>query len=164
MKKLLLTLIMAMITSVCFAEDVYTVTENGTARFLRTESLTAKVLPKNELDSLFEMTYTLISQPDKITLEKLRGQTMDYKISYKKQTYTFKCSFNKTTNQWNPDGTLWINDDELWGASPDKCLYESHGTMPGGLYYGDSPEAAFNRSIVLAAYNYAVTHNLIKFY
>jgi hypothetical protein len=164
MKKILFTIVFALLTNVCFAEDVYTVMENGTTKFLRSDSLSAKVLPKDEQDSLFEMTYTLIIIPDKITLDKLRGQTMDNTVAYKKQTFTFKCSFNKTTNQWNPDGTLWLSADEIWGGSPEKCLYESHGAMPAGPYYGDEVAAAFNRSIVLTVYNYAVAHKLIKFY
>ncbi|MCE5286947.1 MAG: hypothetical protein LLG02_14035 [Pelosinus sp.] len=164
MKKLLFTIIFTLLSSVCFAEDVYTVMENGTAKYLRSQSLTANVQQKNDQDSLFEMTYTLICIPDKVTLEKLRGQTLDNKISYKKQTFTFKCSFNKITNQWNTDGSLWLNDDELWGGSPEKCLYESHGCMPAGTYYGDDTEATFNRSIVITAYNYAASHKLIKFY
>jgi hypothetical protein len=164
MKKLLFTIIFAMLANVCFAEDVYTVTENGTMKFLRAEYLTAKILPKNDQDSLFEMTYCLISVPDKFSLAKLHTQTLDKRILYKKQTFTFKCSFNKSTNQWNADGSLWLNDDELWGGSPEKCLYEAHGCMPGGAYYGDDVKAVFNRSIVLTAYNYAVSHKIVKFY
>jgi hypothetical protein len=164
MKKFLLTIIFIMMTNICFAEDVYITSENGFAKYLRSESLTAKVLPKNEQNSLFEMTYTLIGIPDKITLDRLRTQTIDRKISFKKQTFTFKCSFNKNSNHWNTDGTLWINDDELWGNSPKTCLYELHGNMPGGIYYGDSPEALAHRNNVIAIYNYVISHNLIEYY
>lgn len=164
MKKFLLVIIFAMLTNVCFAEDIYTVTENGFAKYLRSESLTSKVTPKNEQESLFEMTYSLICIPDNSTLHKLRGQTSDDKVSFKRQTFTFKCSFNKNTNQWIPDGSLWILNDELWGNSPEKCLYESHGYMPSGAYYGDDPEAIFNRNIITTTYNYVLSHNLIKYY
>ncbi|MBU2703420.1 hypothetical protein Ga0466249_004565 [Sporomusaceae bacterium BoRhaA] len=163
MKKFLLTIIFVMLTNICFAEDIYIATENGFAKYLRTESLTAKATQKNEQDSLFEMTYNLICIPDKNTLDKLRGQTLDNKVSFEKQTFTFKCSFNKNTNQWIPDGSIWITNDELWGNSPEKCLYESHGYMPGGAYYGDDSEANFNRNIVTTAYNYVLAHNLIKY-
>ncbi|SDE89022.1 hypothetical protein [Sporomusa acidovorans] len=166
MKKILLVLIFisAMVTNVCYAEDVYIVTEGGFTKYLHTESVRAKVMSKSEQDSLFEMTYTVISIPDKDALAKLRSVTFDNKISFEKQTFTFKCSFNKNTNQWNPDGSIWIISDELWGDSPEKILYESHGNMPGGAYYGETPEAVFNRSIVIAAYNYAVSHKIIEYY
>jgi hypothetical protein len=152
-----------MTANVCFAEDVYTVTEAGFTKYLHTDSLKAKVIPKNEQESLFEMTYTLICIPDKDSLAKLKSQTFDDKITYEKQTFTFKCSFNKTSNQWNQDGSLWMNSDELWGDSPEKVLYESRGNMPGGAYYGDTPKAVFNRNIVTAAYNYVVSHKLITY-
>lgn len=117
MKKILLVLIFisAMVTNVCYAEDVYIVTEGGFTKYLHTESVRAKVMSKSEQDSLFEMTYTVISIPDKDALAKLRSVTFDNKISFEKQTFTFKCSFNKNTNQWNPDGSIWIISDELWG-------------------------------------------------
>lgn len=164
MKKILLIMFFTMITNVCFAEDVYIAAENGFAKYLRSESLTAKVLSQNEQNSLFEMTYTLICIPDKITLDRLRKQIIDNKISFKKQTFTFKCSFNKNTNQWNTDGTLWINADEFWGNTPQTCLYELHGNMPGGAYYGDSSEAVYNRNSVIAIYNYVISHKLIEYY
>lgn len=163
MKKFLLTIIFVMLTNICFAEDIYIVTENGFAKYLRTESFTAKATPKNEQESLFEMTYSLICIPDTNTLDKIRYETFDNKISFKKQTFTFKCPFNKNTNQWFPNGSLWITNDELWGNSPEKCLYESHGYMPGGAYYGDDPEAIFNRNIIITVYNYVLAHNLIKY-
>lgn len=164
MKKLLLTVVFVMLTNVCFAEDLYTVTENGFTKYLRTESLTAKVIPKNEQDYLFEMEYSLILIPDEMTLNKLRNQTADNKIAFAKQTFTFKCSFNKNTNQWIPDGSLWITSNELWGNSPEKRLYESHGYMPGGAYYGNDPEAIYNRNVIIIAYNYVLSHKLIKYY
>lgn len=164
MKKVLLMMIFTMITNVCFAEDVYLAADNGFAKYLRSESLTAKVLSQNEQNSLFEMTYTLICIPDKITLDRLRNQIKDNKIAFKKQTFTFKCSFNKNTNQWNTDGTLWINADELWGNTSQNCLYELHGNMPGGAYYGDSPEAIANRNSIIAIYNYVISHKLIEYY
>jgi len=163
MKKFLLTIIFVMITNICFAEDIYVVTENGFAKYLRAESLTAKVTQKNEQESLFEMTYSLICIPDKNTLDKLKDQTFDNKIAFKKQTFTFKCPFNKNTNQWLPNGSLWLTNDDLWGNSPEKCLYELHGSMPGGAYYGDEPEALFNRTIIITVYNYTIAHNLIKY-
>lgn len=164
MKKFLLMIIFTMLTNVCFAEDLYTVTENGFAKYLHTDSLVAKVISKTEQDSSFEMTYTLICIPDEPTLAKLRSQTFDNTISFEKQTYTFKCSFNKQSNHWNPDGSIWINKDEFWGNSPERCLYESHGNMPAGAYYGDSPEAIFNKDVVVAAYNYVISHKLIQYY
>jgi len=164
MKKILLMIIFTMLTNVCFAEDLYTVTENGFAKYLHTDSLVAKVISKTEQDSSFEMTYTLICIPDELTLAKLRSQTFDNTISFEKQTYTFKCSFNKQSNHWNPDGSIWITKDEFWGNSPEKCLYESHGNMPAGAYYGDSPEAIFNKDVVIAAYNYVISHKLIQYY
>lgn len=164
MKKIFLIIIFSMLTNVCFAEDIYTVTENGFAKYLHAESLKAKVISKAEQESLFEMTYTLVCIPDKVTLDKLRGQTFDNKISFKKQTYTFKCSFNKNTNQWNPDGSVWLNGEEIWGDSPERCLYEVHGNMPGGAYYGDTPEAVVTRNTVVAAYNYAISHKVIEYY
>ena len=89
---------------------------------------------------------------------------MDNKISFEKQSYTFRCSFNKVTNQWNEDGTIWISKDEFWGDSPERSLYQSHGNMPGGAYYGDTPEALRNRNIIIAAYNYVVSHKLIEYH
>lgn len=164
MKKILLIMIFTMITNVCFAEDVYIAAENGFTKYLRSESISAKVLSQNEQNSLFEMTYTLICIPDKITLDRLKNQIKDNKISFKKQTFTFKCSFNRNTNQWNTDGTLWINGDELWGNTPQNCLYELHGNMPGGAYYGESPEAISNRNNVIAIYNYVISHKMIEYY
>ncbi|MDF2636767.1 MAG: hypothetical protein K0R78_3641 [Pelosinus sp.] len=164
MKKILLIFIFTMVTNVCFAEDVYNVTANGFTKYLHTESLKAKVTSKTEQESLFEMTFSLICIPDKDSLAKLRSQTFDNKINYKKQTFTFKCSFNKTTNQWYTDGSIWLNNEEIWGDSPDKLLYESHGNMPGGAYYGDTPEAVMNRNIIIAAYNYVISHKLTEYY
>jgi hypothetical protein len=163
MKKLLLVIMLVMTANLGFAEDVYTVSQAGFTKYLHTESLKAKVTSKSEQESLFEMTYTLIGIPDKETLAKLKSQTFNDKIISQKQTFTFTCSFNKTTSQWNQDGAVWINNDELWGDSPEKVLYESHGTMPGGAYYGESPEAVFNRNIVVAAYNYVISHKLITY-
>ncbi|MEN6411342.1 MAG: hypothetical protein ABFC84_01105 [Veillonellales bacterium] len=163
MKKLLFAIIFTLITNVCFAEDIYVVTENGFTKYLRTETLSATVVPKTDLESLYEMTYSLICIPDKATLDKIRTQTFDNKLAFEKQTFTFKCSFYKSNNQWIPDGSIWLNSDEFWGYSPEKCLYESHGLIPGGAYYGNSPEAAFNRNIVLTVYNYVVSHNLINY-
>lgn len=164
MKKILFLIMFVMVTNVCFAEDVYTVTENGFTKYLHTESVRAKVIPKSEQDSLFEMTYSVICIPDNDSLAKLKNQTFNDKIIYEKQTFTFKCSFNKSSNQWNQDGSIWLNNDEFWGDSPEKILYESHGNMPGGAYYGDTPEAVFNRNVMIAAYNYAVSHKLITYY
>ncbi|TWH48447.1 hypothetical protein [Sporomusa sp. KB1] len=164
MKKFLLIIIFVMVTNVCFAEDVYTVTESGFTKYLHTESLKAKVISKTEQESLFEMTYSLICIPDKDSLANLRSQTFDNRINFEKQTFTFKCSFSKNSNQWNQDGSVWLNSDQLWGDSPEKCLYESHGNMPGGAYYGNTPEAVFNRNIIIAAYNYVIAHNLIVYY
>lgn len=164
MKKVLLTIIFMLLTNVCLAEDVYISNEAGFTKYLRSASISAKVLPKNEQNSIFEMTYSLILIPDKITLDKLRGQIIDNKVSYKKQTFTFKCSFNKNLNNWNTDGTLWINDDEILGNAPPACLYSLHGNMPAGEYYGDTPEAISNRNTVIAVYNYILTHNLINYY
>lgn len=161
MKKFLLAIIFIMTANLGFAEDVYTVTQNGFTKYLHTDSLKAKVTSKSEQESLFEMTYTLICIPDKDTLAKLKTQTLNDKVISQKQTFTFTCSFNKTTNQWNQDGSVWINSDELWGDSPEKVLYETHGTMPAGPYYGETPEAVFNRNAVIAAYNYVVSHKLI---
>lgn len=165
MKKSLLVLIfiLAMVTNVCYAEDLYITTAGGFTKYLHTESVKAKVMSKSEQDSLFEMTYMLISMPDKDGLEKLKNLTFDNRVSFEKQTFTFKCSFNKNSNQWNQDGSIWINSDEIWGDSPERVLYESHGNMPGGTYYGDTPEAVINRSIVIAAYNYAVSHKIIEY-
>ena len=163
MKRILLAIIFIMTANVCFAEDVYTVSDSGFTKYLHTDSLKATVTSKSEQESVFEMTYTLICIPDKESLAKLKSQTFNDKIIKQKQTFTFKCSFNKTTNQWNQDGSVWINSDELWGDSPEKVLYESHGNMPAGAYYGDSPEANFNRNIVIAAYNYVVSHKLITY-
>ncbi len=164
MKKFFLTLMFTLlITNICFAEDIYMVSDNGFAKYLRSDSLVAKVTPKSEQESLFEMTYTLICIPDNITLNQLRAQAMDNRIAYKKQTFTFKCSFNQINNQWIPNGSLWINDDEIWGGSPEKCLYELHGFMPSGPYYGDTPQAVSNRNMVIAVYNYVISHNLIKY-
>ncbi|WP_371375384.1 hypothetical protein [Sporomusa aerivorans] len=166
MKKtvLIFILTMAAVTNICFAEDIYTVTENGFSKYLHTDSIKAVVISKTEQESLFEMTYGLIIIPDKDSLAKLRAQTMDNKISFEKQSYTFKCSFNKVTNQWNEDGTIWINKDEFWGDSPERSLYQSQGNMPGGAYYGDTPEAVRNRNIIIAAYNYVVSHKLIEYH
>lgn len=164
MKKILLVFIFTMVTNVCFAEDIYTVTENGYAKYIQTESLQAKVTAKSEQESLFEMTYSLLCIPDRETLAKLRNQTFDTKITSEKQTFTFKCSFNKSTNQWNTDGSIWLNSDELWGDSPEKALYEIHGNMPGGVYYGDSSAAVTNRNTIIAAYNYVIVHKLIEYY
>lgn len=164
MKKILLIFIFTMVTNVCFAADIYTATENGYAKYLHTDSLKAKVTSRTEQESLFEMTYSLICIPDKDTLAKLRNQAFDNKINSEKQTFTFKCSFNKNSNQWNTDGSIWLNSDELWEDSPEKVLYESHGNMPGGAYYGDTPEAVTNRNIIIAAYNYVISHKLIQYY
>lgn len=164
MKKFLLMLIFVLVANAGFAEDVYTVTENGFTKYLHTDSLKAKVTSKSEQESSFEMTYSLICMPDKDSLANLRSQTFDDKISYEKQTFTFRCSFNKDSNQWNQDGVLWLNADEFWSASPPKCLYEAHGILPGGAYYGDTPEAVFNRNIIIAAYNYVVAHKLIEYF
>lgn len=163
MKKLILTIIFAMITNVCFAEDVFIANENGFTKYLRSESLVAKVVPRDEENSLFEMTYTLICIPDKVTLDRIRNQAKDKKISFRKQTFTFKCSFNKSSNQWNTDATLWLNSDELWWDSPQLCLYELHGSFPGGAYYGDSFEAISNRNNIIDIYSYVILHNLIKY-
>ncbi|MBP2664612.1 MAG: hypothetical protein H6Q71_2560 [Firmicutes bacterium] len=163
MKKFLLTIIFVMLTNVCFAEDIYTVTENGFVKYLRTESLKAKVTSKTEQNSLFEMTYTLICIPDESTLDKLRSQTLDNNISFEKQTFTFKCSFNPNSNQWNQDGSIWLKNDELWGNSPPKCLYKTRGNMSGGAYYGNEPEAVFNRVIIITAYKYILSHKLVKY-
>ncbi|TWH46500.1 hypothetical protein [Sporomusa sp. KB1] len=163
MKKLLLTIILAMLTNVCFAEDIYTVTENGFVKYLRTESLNVKVTAKTKQASLFEMTYSLICIPDESTLDKLRTQNFNNNISFEKQTFTFKCSFNPNSNQWNQDGSILIKNDELWGNYPPKCLYKTTGNMPGGAYYGNDPEAVFNRTIIITAYKYALSHKLVKF-
>ncbi|CUH97384.1 putative membrane protein [Propionispora sp. 2/2-37] len=163
MKKFLFAFIFVMITNVCFAEDIYVVTENGFTKYIRTETVTAKVLPKTTQDSLFELKYSLICIPDKATLDRLKSQTFDNKLSYQKQSFTFTCSFNKNTNQWNPDGSLWLNSDEYWSNSPEKCLYESHGNIPGGMYYGDSPEALFNRKVIVTVYEYVVSHGLLEY-
>lgn len=164
MKKFFLPLMFTLfITNICFAEDIYMVSDNGFAKYLRSDSLVAKVTARSEQESLFEMTYTLISIPDAITLNQLRTEAIDNKIAYKKQTFTFKCSFNQNNSQWLPSGTVWISDDEIWGDSPEKCLYELHGFMPSGPYYGDTAQAASNRNMVIAVYNYAIAHNLIKY-
>jgi len=163
MKKFLLTIILVMLTNVCFAEDIYTVTENGFVKYLRTESLQANVTSKTEQDSLFEMTYSLICIPDESTLDKLRTQTLNNNISFEKQTLTFKCSFNPNSNQWNQDGSILVKNDELWGNFPQKCLYKITGNMPGGAYYGNDPEAVFNRAIIITAYKYALSHKLVKY-
>ncbi|SDF32094.1 hypothetical protein [Sporomusa acidovorans] len=163
MKKFLLTIIFAMLTNVCFAEDIYIVTENGFAKYLRTESLEAKVTTKTVKNSLFEMTYSLICIPDEITLDKLRSQTLNNKISFKKQTFIFKYFFNPNSNNWNKDGSIWVKSDEIWGNSPKKCLYKTSGNMPGGAYYGNESEAILNRDIIITAYQYTLSHKLIKY-
>lgn len=163
MKKFLLTIIFSLLANVCFAEDIYTVTENGFVKYLRTESLIAKVTSKTEQKSLFEMTYSLICIPDACTLDKLKRQALDNKISFEKQTFIFKCSFNPNTNQWNQDASIWLKNDELWASFPNRCLYNVHGNIPGGAYYGNEPEAVFNRDIIIKAYKYALSHQLIKY-
>ncbi|MDU2066758.1 MAG: hypothetical protein E6713_18240 [Sporomusaceae bacterium] len=165
MKKIFLILLITLFTSNCFAEDVFIANENGYTKYLRSETANAKVLPKSDQLSTFEMTYSLLLVPDKPTLDMLKNQTLDNKIAYKKQTFIFKCSFNKIQNQWNPDGTLWITNDEIWGGAPTAlCLYQLQGNMPAGPYYGDTPEANTNRNTVIAIYNYIVSHNLITYY
>jgi hypothetical protein len=109
------------------------------------------------------MKYSLICIPDENTLDKLKRQTLDKKISFKKQTFTFKCSFNSNSNQWNQDGSIWIQNDELWGDSPQRCLYKTNGNMPGGAYYGDLSEAVINRDIIITAYKYVLAHKLIDY-
>lgn len=163
MKKILLALMFTMITNVCFAQVIYTVTDNGFTKNLLTEALKAKVTSKNDQESLFEMTYTLVCVPDKESLAKIRNQTFDNKISFEKQTFTFKCSYYKNSNQWNQDASLWLNGIEFWGDFPERCLYESHGNIPGGAYYGDSSEASVNRNMVTAAYNYVIINKLIEY-
>jgi hypothetical protein len=162
-KRYLLIVIFSLLTNVCFAQDIYTTTDNGFVKYLRTESLKAKVLSRTENKSFFEMTYCLICVPDENTVDQLKSQTFDNKLSFRKQTFTFKCSFDPNKNQWNQDGSIWIKNDEFWGDSPQKCLYKAKGNMPGGLYYGDLPEAATNRAIVLMAYNYVTAHKLIEY-
>ena len=75
MKKtvLIFILTMAAVTNICFAEDIYTVTENGFSKYLHTDSIKAVVTSKTEQESLFEMTYGLIIIPDKDSLAKLRA-------------------------------------------------------------------------------------------
>lgn len=164
MKKFFLTLMFTLlVTNICFAEDLYILSDEGFAKYFRSDSIVAKVTAKNERESLFEMTYTLVCIPDNTTLNQLRFQAMDNKIVYKKQTFTFTCSFNPSNNQWLPNGSLWINNDEIWGGSPEKCLYELHGLMPTGPYYGDTPPAVSNRNTVIAVYDYVISHNLIKY-
>ena len=163
MKKFLLTIIFALLTNVCFAENVFIAAENGYSRYLSTDTLIAKVVPKNEQDSVFQMTYTIIATPSAPILTNLRAQTFDNRIAYEKQTLTFICSFNKKTKQWNPDGSLWMSSHELWGDKPEKSLYEFHGYMPGGAYYGETPDAIANRNVVIATYKYAIDHNLIQY-
>lgn len=164
MKKFSLIIFFTLFTNVCFAEDLFTISENGFSKFIRTESIEASVIAKAENESLFEMTYTLISIPDQATLDKMRLETQDNKISFKKQTFTFKCSFNTITNEWSQDGTLWLKSDEYWARVPEKRLYEFQGYMPAGPYYGDTPEAVSNRKAVIAAYSYVLKHNLLKYY
>lgn len=163
MKKFLLTIIFALVTNVCFAENVFIATENGYSRYLNPDTFIAKVIPKNNQDSVFQMTYTVVAVPSASTLANLRTQTFDNRIAYEKQTLTFVCSFNKQTKQWNTDGSLWMSSHEIWGDKPEKSLYEFHGYMPGGAYYGDTPEATANRNVVIAAYKYAIDHNLIQY-
>lgn len=163
MKKFLFTIILVMLTNVCFAEDIYTTTDNGFAKYLRAESLKAKVISKTPNKSLFEMKYSLICIPDEDTLANLKRQTFNNKVSFKKQTFTFKCSFNPNSNQWNQDGSIWIQTDELWGDFPQRCLFKISGNMPGGSYYGDLPESVTNKDIIITAYKYVLAHKLIDY-